>query len=584
MPLIWYCPSCSCSTPSNSLPLAKQIIHPVNNNNDNNAEKGDNENDISIEATMKPTNQQSNASPDTPTTCNEYPSSTSSTTKNIPSHNINNNNQAVSAAAASNNRNKINQELSFTGDKNGDVEQNSQSQQQSEMDLVNSSKAPPQQQQQQQQQQQEQQQPTEKTLNAPQKKGGLTYKESASGRLRPTCRIPECNEKGFCERHANGGTHNTSKENTVAKKEVRVKSAFRTVTVPDGVVSGDMFHVLLGKGKVMGVICPTGVFSGDKLIVINPGVQRPPIAAKKIAKMNEQYFTQGIEASLEPSYVASTFWRAVWPALSLAGWTYKRQVHYNFGATLVSLPEAQYADRSNQLLGVHYFDNIRDIRNYMLGNSEYESTARAFNADIAKKTKEVEQQAELKKKKRVTNNDAWKNVGEREHISIGSCYQVRSLPKAGSHVDGEGHVCSLNYVSESKQEQIWNTEEDAATAPILTPSTWYDTAKEPGFLDQFHKAIMKSKKQMRDLAKAINKTVGFCLWYYYTSYKPNKEMYGELKKLIKELKSHGNADECTICDEGGDLLCCETCPNSVSDVLCVMSCWLHVYTTIRSNE
>ena len=48
---------------------------------------------------------------------------------------------------------------------------------------------------------------------------------------------------------------------------------------------------------------------------------------------------------------------------------------------------------------------------------------------------------------------------------------------------------------------------------------------------------MKSKKQMRDLAKAINKTVGFCLWYYYTSYKPNKEMYGELKKLIKESKT-----------------------------------------------
>ena len=88
---------------------------------------------------------------------------------------------------------------------------------------------------------------------------------------------------------------------------------------------------------------------------------------------------------------------------------------------------------------------------------------------------------------------------------------------------------------------------------------------------------MECKKQMCDLAKAINKTVGFCLWYYYTSYKPNKEMYGELKKLIKKLKSHDNADECTICDEGGDLLCCETCPNSVSDVLCVMPCWLCIY-------
>lgn len=112
-----------------------------------------------------------------------------------------------------------------------------------------------------------------------------------------------------------------------------------------------------------------------------------------------------------------------------------------------------------------------------------------------------------------------------------------------------------------RQEKIWDA---ASPKPSLTPSAWYDWAKEPNLLHQFHKSIMESKKQLPALASSINKPVEFCLWYYYHTYKPKKELYAPLKRLMNDVKETYNSDECAACEEGGELVCCETCPDSVS--------------------
>ena len=371
----------------------------------------------------------------------------------------------------------------------------------------------------------------------------------------------------------------TRKRAPPKEKEVDVAAlSFRTVTVPDGVLPGDIFHVLLEKGKVIGATCPKGVQAGDKLIILEPGTIEPPISPEEIAKMNEDQFTRGIiedSSTLDSSIVAGVFWKVLWPALKSEGWTYTRQVHYNFGATTVYIPGRQYVDKSKNVLNVHYFETIVGIRKLIASMPKYTKVVKAFDAEIAKR-KEIEQNKKrvARKKRRadvqqIAQLDAWKNLGDREHISIGSQYQVRTLPRAGSHVPEEGEDY---YVEGSKQEQIWNTSSSLAATPIITPSTWYDVAKDPTFLNQFHNAIMKSKKQMRELALAINKPVNFCLWYYYHKYKPNKALYESLKKMMSDLKELDNSDECAICEEGGKLVCCETCPDSVSDMIVYFTC------------
>jgi len=219
-----------------------------------------------------------------------------------------------------------------------------------------------------------------------------------------------------------------------------------------------------------------------------------------------------------------------------------------------------------------HLETILEISTYLAQNPKYVDVRRRFDAEVAKRketattpskdattraktAEKTLRQTTARKRKRVavepaSQLDAWKYFGEKEHIQVGRQHQVHALPRAGTNEPGEAD----NYV----QDKLW---ELASFTPPLTRSIWYEWAKEASFASRFHQLIISSKKQMRIIASKIEKPVAFCLWYYYTKYKPS-ENYSLLKKMMTEIKKLQNLDECAICELGGDLLCCETCTNS----------------------
>mmetsp|Transcript_33445 Transcript_33445/g.80864 ORF Transcript_33445/g.80864 Transcript_33445/m.80864 type:complete len:665 (-) Transcript_33445:587-2581(-) len=282
--------------------------------------------------------------------------------------------------------------------------------------------------------------------------------------------------------------------------------SFRTVMVPDGVVPGEIFHVLFGGGSVMGAVCPRGVRSGDEIIIMEPGCHEPPLTPREIVKINQQHLMGGIDP-----LVVNAFWAVLWPLLTMEGWTSTRQVYFNFGAMKFFPPGARPVDKSNWILNVDYFDTILDIRIYISKMAKYEKIVQEFDTEIETRkniNRETAAEGNRKKRKaraaiqRVSQLDAWKYVGEREHIRVGSNFQVRSLPRAGTSDTGAGE----NYI----QEKIWDT---TGSTPCLTPSDWLGWAKDSNFIIKFHKSIMECRKQMHILASSVDKPVDFCIWY-----------------------------------------------------------------------
>jgi hypothetical protein len=92
---------------------------------------------------------------------------------------------------------------------------------------------------------------------------------------------------------------------------------------------------------------------------------------------------------------------------------------------------------------------------------------------------------------------------------------------------------------------------------------WNKWADDSTFAADFHSAMLKSKKEMRDVSSTLEKPIGFCLWYYYSKYKPS-ENYAALKRHMKELQMREirNRDECTICEGGGGRSYFAVCVNT----------------------
>ena len=72
----------------------------------------------------------------------------------------------------------------------------------------------------------------------------------------------------------------------------------------------------------------------------------------------------------------------------------------------------------------------------------------------------------------------------------------------------------------------------------------------------FNDAIDEHDKQWPKIAKAVGTTSGRCLIHYYSQYKCGEER----ERYLEKKKQWEQSDYCEICDDGGDLLCCDGCP------------------------
>ena len=71
----------------------------------------------------------------------------------------------------------------------------------------------------------------------------------------------------------------------------------------------------------------------------------------------------------------------------------------------------------------------------------------------------------------------------------------------------------------------------------------------------FNEALEEHRKNLPTVAKTVGTSVNRCLVHYYSVYKASLE-YRELKKIM------GHSDECVVCEDGGNLICCDGCVNS----------------------
>lgn len=74
--------------------------------------------------------------------------------------------------------------------------------------------------------------------------------------------------------------------------------------------------------------------------------------------------------------------------------------------------------------------------------------------------------------------------------------------------------------------------------------------------EAFSKAIVAESKDISKVAKKVGRSVTCCLIHYYSKFKKSPE-YQRLKEDV--LKRNNAEDYCHICDDGGELICCDSC-------------------------
>lgn len=380
------------------------------------------------------------------------------------------------------------------------------------------------------------------------------------------------------------------------------KSNCCVVTVPFHVKLGDAIRMKWPDGQLTEARCPPGVQHGSKIVVVAPGSQ-PPMKAHILVRRNASRLTQGLEPDRKKSIVAA-FWSKLWPALEGRGWGVLEAVDADAGATFFIPPGITIRDKNMEELEKHAFGRIVDIMSAISTFNEYRTARNSFEADVNTRMKAIEEAKHaLKEKKSPHDHSPYLGeISSKTKSRIGKKYQVAEIPAAGTF--------STNTVAaEERYEQIWdpklalqcspndevnkkgselfmyrearmqclhdrNYQTEGLEEEVEKRINLYKGKKYPtnewtqADKDCFHKIMVTTFKELGDASKALQKSIGSCIWYYYHSYKHSSQ-YKLLKEVIKAdkekfaMQEKSDNNYCMVCADGGDLLCCDSCENSV---------------------
>ena len=205
------------------------------------------------------------------------------------------------------------------------------------------------------------------------------------------------------------------------------QSTFRTVRVPPGVSEGSMFHVLLEGGLKIGAVCPNGVQPGQTIVLLEPECHSAPMAPEKIVAMNEARLLKGFE-NVEASVVKRIFWGVLFPRLKARGWSMKRETKYNFGAYT-------FCWAKNSVTKQH-MESISDVLKAAMSDEYCKDAVELFYSSIEQHKLAIKQKQESRKRKRL---EEMNTDDQDKKIGIGINYQVRSIPRAGTHELGSSN-------------------------------------------------------------------------------------------------------------------------------------------------
>lgn len=232
-------------------------------------------------------------------------------------------------------------------------------------------------------------------------------------------------------------------------------------------------------------------------------------------------------------------------------------------------------------------------------NNSHQIAALGNNLNLAeRKTSKVTQRY---RGKSTLNN----RKGEKNGISIGSKHQITHLPRAGTFLkSASGTAVDEHSQLTLSYEQVWDPalseaahksnyvhcsvphnkkewgmcslhrhkysvtadfQQSLETVSPLDASDWTREEKE-----LYHASMLESNKDFPAVAKRMDKSLNNILTYYYGTYKHFND-YKTMKRsrLLDQERNNKNSDECQICNDGGNLICCDSCENAYH-LLCIV--------------